>query len=84
MSDMELINQKIKEAETSLLEAERYYHHAIQFGTYMEWNAALAECRDLRANLIALVKRRDELLTVESANGSTFSGSVGRMKGGAE
>ena len=69
---MELINQKIKEAETSLMKAERYYHHAIQFGTYMEWNAALAECRDLRANLIALVKRRDELLTVE------------RMKGGAE
>lgn len=63
---MELINEKIKEAETSLLEAERYYHHAIQFGTYMEWNAALAECRGLRANLISLIKMRDDMTEEET------------------
>lgn len=59
---MELINEKINEAETSLMKAERYYHHAIQFGTYMEWNAALAEYRDLRANLISLIKMRDDMI----------------------
>lgn len=62
MTELEQLNDCIKSAEQDMLKAERYYHHAVQYDNFMEWNAALAECRDLQANLIALVKQRDDML----------------------
>ena len=62
MTDLARIGASIKMMEQKLIEAERYYHHALRFGSYSEIMAALDDCRFIRADLIRLVKHRDDMI----------------------
>ena len=61
MTDLQFVNSRIKSTERELLLAERYYHHAVQYGSWQEGKSALADCRRLRAKLDVLVKQRNNL-----------------------
>lgn len=62
MTDLQSVNSRIKSTEQELMFAERYYHHAVQYGSWQEWQSALSECQRIRAKLIALVKQRDDMI----------------------
>lgn len=63
MSDLERIGAAIKMMEQKLIEAERYYHHALRFGSYDEqgtWVDVAPKGDYVKAYLYSTIQRMFE------------------------
>ena len=61
MTDLEWVERRIRDFEQLLRKAEEHYHITVTHGTMEDMRSALAECQELRANLIEYIAKHDEL-----------------------